>query len=230
MFKLVKYELRGNLFTIAGICITIIIANLLLLTRKASWGTNSVTGLSIFLAIGAIITIFIYSLTIMSKYLYEDYGYLLFTLPQSGISIILSRLITSLIQITMVVLVSFSCVYLIIGEKISPDFFKILNLNGLMLAQCIWGLISFLTYIYFCMIISKVAFRSKKIGKLGSFVAFILLSVLLGWISVKITELFPQTVELAGSPLNIAATLWDICTFTIFFISSSYLLDKKVDL
>ena len=107
MFKLIKYELRSTFLTILGICISVIIANLFLMTKKDSWDMNAVTGLSVCLIIGAIIVIFISSLKIMSKYLHEDSGYLLFTLPQSGTSIITSRLITALIQISIVAFVSF---------------------------------------------------------------------------------------------------------------------------
>ena len=57
-------------------------------------------------------------------------GYLLFTLPQSGVSIIASRLITALIQITIVVLVSFLMFYFNIPDEISLEFFfKDLKLN-----------------------------------------------------------------------------------------------------
>ncbi|MBK5240972.1 hypothetical protein [Clostridium sp.] len=247
MFKLVKYELRGNLFTILGICITLIIANLLLLTRIDSWGIDVVGGFSILLGIGAIIVIFIFSLNIMSKYLHQDSGYLLFTLPRSGTSIIMSRLITSLIQITLVILVSFLCAYLLIGEDIPLEFSKYFKIYGMVLIEYIYRVISFLTFIYFCMIIGKVAFRNKKIGKIGSFVVFILLILFIGWIQTKILILFPQTInitKLIGSTtiganqtdilsyveINIAMKISSISTTIILFMSGSYLLDKKVDL
>jgi hypothetical protein len=247
MLKLVKYELRENLFNIIGICIIMIVSNLLLLTNKASLGSDVVVGFSLILAIAAIITIFTLSLNIMSKYLHNDSGYLLFTLPQSGISIIMSRLITSLIQITLVISVSFLCVYLTIGEDIPVEFTKYFKIYGMVLIEFIWMIISFLTFVYFCMILGKVAFKNKKIGKIGSFVVFILFALLLGWISTKITTLFPQTIKLTnliGSidmaankedilslvEINIAGRILAACTFAFFFISGSYLLDKKVDL
>jgi len=97
------------------------------------------------------------------------------------------------------------------------------------------------------MIIGKVAFRNKKIGKIGSFVAFILLILFLGWIQTRIKILFPQTINLTKLigyatmdvnqtdilslvEINIASLILEICIFAIFFISSSYLLDEKVDL
>ncbi|MGK0467343.1 hypothetical protein [Clostridium sp.] len=247
MLKLVKYELRANLFNIIGICITIIVANLLLLTRKNAWGADVIGGLSLILAFIAIIVIFIFSLNIMSKYLHNDSGYLLFTLPQSGAFIILSRLITSLIQITIVILLSLLCNYLLIGEGVSLEFSKYFKIYGMIIIEYIWILVSFLTFIYFCMITGKVAFRNKKIGKIGSFAAFILLLFLLGWIQTKIKILFPQTINLTnliGSTtmgvnqkdilslveINIANRILGVCTFALFFISGAYLLDKKVDL
>ena len=45
MFKLIKYELRSTFLTILGICITVIIANLLLMTKKGSWDVAVVTGI-----------------------------------------------------------------------------------------------------------------------------------------------------------------------------------------
>jgi hypothetical protein len=247
MLKLVKYELRANLFNIIGICITMIVANLLLLTRRTTWGADVVGGLSLILAFIAIIVIFIFSLNIMSKYLYQDSGYLLFTLPQSGASIIMSRLITSLIQITLVISVSFLCAYILFGENISLEFTVYFKIYGMVLIEYIWMVISFLAFIYFCMITGKVAFRNKKIGKIGSFVAFILFTLMLGWISTKLTTVFPQTIKLTnliGSTtigvnevdllslveINIANRILGVCTFAFFFISGSYLLDKKVDL
>ena len=95
MFKLVKYELRANFLTIIGICITVIVANLLLMTKKDTWSV-AVPALSVCFTIGALIVIFIASLKIMSQYLHGDSGYLLFTLPQSGKSIMASRLIAEI--------------------------------------------------------------------------------------------------------------------------------------
>lgn len=238
MLKLVKYELRGNLFVILGICITVIIANLLLLTRIDSWGTELVLGASAFLFLVTLIVIFIVSLSIMSKYLHQDSGYLMFTLPQSGCSILMSRLLTALIQIAIVISISLFFFYLISSGNMSFELVKRLKFYGINLIIYTYGTIYLLTFIYFCMILGKVAFRNKKIGKVGSFVAFVLLILLLGWIRPKIETLFPQTMDfsnlLSSSTMelkfNIASSIFEICTLAIFFISGSYLLDKKIDL
>lgn len=252
MFKLIKYELRSTFFTILGICISVIIANLFLLTKKNSWGGNALVGLSLCLIIGSIIVIFISSLKIMSKYLHGDEGYLLFTLPQSGMSIITSRLITALIQITIVVFVSILMFNLIIPEEIDLSFLKDIKVREILFSifMYIWSVISSLTFIYFCMVIGKVALKGKKLGKIGSFIIFIVLTIAISWLSFKIAALFPQSLNLGGTSIannfktsnstaqifggefniNIASTIFDIITFVGFFLSTSYLIDKKLDL
>jgi len=252
MFKLIKYELRSTGLTILGICITVIVANLLLMTKKGSWNIAAVTGLSICLTIGAIIVIFISSLKIMSKYLHGDEGYLLFTLPQSGTSILASRLLTALIQTSIVVFVCILMFNLIVPEEIYYSFLKALTPSQIFafIFGYIWSIISSLTFIYFCMVIGKVALKGKKLGKIGSFIIFIILTVVISWITFKLEALFPQTLNLGGSSIannfktsnssfqifggefniNIASTIFDIISFAGFFITTSFLIDKKLDL
>ena len=188
----------------------------------------------------------------MSKYLYEDSGYLLFTLPQSGNSIMASRLLTALIQTSIVGFVCVLMFYLTIAPNVDLRFLNEVKLSVILstLIQYIWSIFSSLTLIYFSMIIGKVALKGKKLGKIGSFIIFILLSSIIGFLSFKINTIFPQTFNLvdfslignykvstldftassAAANVNIASTIFDIITFAIFFISSSYLIDKKLDL
>ncbi|MBZ9633844.1 hypothetical protein [Clostridium sp. FP1] len=249
MFKLIKYELRSNFLTILGSCISVIIANLFLMTKRDTWDV-AVPGFSACIIIGAIIVIFISSLKIMSKYLHGDEGYLFFTLPQSGVSIIASRLITALIQISIVLFVSILMFNFTVPDKTFFNLFKDFKLNQVFFSMIvyIWSVFSSLTFIYFCMVIGKVALKGKKLGKIGSFIIFIVLSIALSWLSTKITSIFPQTLNFGGSSiannfgasnsglsisggrLNIASTIFDIITFIGFFISTTYLIDKKLDL
>jgi len=250
MFKLVKYELRANFLTIIGICITVIVASLLLMTKKGTW-TMAVPALSACFTIGSMIVIFIASLKIMSQYLYGDSGYLLFTLPQSGKSIMASRLLAALIQISIVGIVTILMFYLTVTEKIDFSFFKTIKASEIIeyIISYIWMIISSLTIIYFCMIIGKVALKGKKIGKVGSFIIFIIISLLISWLSFKLMAVLPQTLNLSnftisnGSVLNlnpttsstaftvnIAQTIFDIIIFIGLFMTSSYLIDKKLDL
>ena len=252
MFKLIKYELRATFLTIIGICAIVTIANLFLMTRKNSWDSVTIIGLSATLVIGAVIVIFLASLKIMSKYLYDDTGYLLFTLPQSGVSIIGSRLITALIEISIVVCVSFFMFYLNAPHDISTAIFKELK-PGMILfnvVNYICVICYLLTLIYFCMVIGKVALKGKKLGKIGTFIIFVLLTIGLGWVSTKITTILPQNLNLSDFSINktgvilnsdfsvssgqyninIAQTILDLIIFAGLFMSTSLLIDKKLDL
>jgi len=252
MLKLVKYELRSTFFTILGICISVIAANLFLMTKKNSWDNDAIIGLSVTLIIGALIVIFISSLKIMSKYLHGHEGYLLFTLPKSGTSIMTSRLITALIQTSIVAFVSFLMLYFAIPVEIDLSIFKDVKFSAILysIILYIWGIVSLLTFIYFCMVIGKVALKGKKLGKIGSFIIFIILSGAISWLSYKLGTIFPQTLNLSGSSIvnsfqssapglsisneflnvNIAQNIFEIVYFIGFFISSSYLIDNKLDL
>jgi ABC-2 type transport system permease protein len=251
MFKLIKYELRSTFFTILGICISVIVASILLMTRKNSWDRQLIIGLAACLVIGAMIVIFISSLKIMSRYLHGDEGYLLFTLPQSGTAIITSRLITALIQISIVLFLSLLMFYLIIPEEIDLSLFKQIEFSVILysIIEYVWGIFYSLTFIYFCMVIGKVALKGKKLGKIGSFIIFIVLSILMSWLSSKISSIFPQTLSLGSSiadnlksttsnfsisggvlKINIANAIFEIITFVGFFISATHLIDKKLDL
>ena len=252
MFKLIKYELRSTFFTILGICISVIAANLFLMTKKNSWDNDAIIGLSVTLVIGALIVIFISSLKIMSKYLHGHEGYLLFTLPKSGTSIIISRIITAIIQTSIVIFVSLLMLYLTIPVEIDLSFLRDIKLSVILFAIVlpIWGIVSSLTFIYLCMVIGKVALKGKKLGKIGSFIIFIIISGLTSWLSYKIGSIFPQSINLSGFSLgngfrvsapglalfgevlnvNIAQIIFEIVTFIGFFTSASYLIDNKLDL
>ena len=249
MFKLIKYELRGNALTILGICITVLVGDLLLLTRRATWGTNPVSGLSTFLSIAAVTIIIISSFNLMNKYLHNDTGYLLFTLPQSGTNIILSRLLTALIQITLVIVVAILGICLTSMTHLDFSFLNYIKISGITFAIAIyiWTIITLLTFIYFCMVIGKVALRNKRLGKIGSFIIFILLTIALTWISIKLKDIFPQTITFNGSSLfknidiynnninlishiNISKLIFDALTFVAFFKGTTYMIDNKLDL
>lgn len=234
MFNLIKYELRGRRLTIVGICLMVILGNIFLMTKVGSWQIG-VPLLSTILGIGALILMFISSLSLLSDYLYDEQGYLLFTLPQSGISIIASRLIVAGIQMSIVTIVAVGMFCLIDQQKILNAFLGHTEVEEILYSAVVylWSLISLLTFIYFCMVVGKIALHGKKMGKIGSFIIFIILG--LGWngLTVIVSNLFPQTVELGDFTtlgINIGTGIVDVIIFGILFMTTSYLLENKVDL
>ena len=234
MLNLIKYELRGKILTIIGLCLTVIMGNIFLMTKIGSWQIGAPL-LSTILGIGSLVVIFISSLTLMSDYLYDDQGYLLFTLPQSGVAITTSRLIAAIIQISIVTSVSLLMFCLLDQGRLLNSILQGSEVQELLysILMYIWTIVSVLTFIYFCMVVGKIALKGKKLGKIGSFIIFILLSIGKTGLTAIISSLFPQIVELNAITLitiNIGSMIVDIITFVILFMATSYLLENKVDL
>lgn len=234
MFNLIKYELRGKSLTILGICLTVIMGNLLLMTKVGSWQIGAPV-LSGFLGIGALIVMFFSSFTLMSDYLYDEQGYLLFTLPQSGLSIMASRLIAAVMQIGLVTIVSLVMFSFIDQGRILSVILRDIEASELLysILMYLWSIVSTLTFIYFCMVVGKIALKGKKIGKIGSFIIFFLLSMVRNGLTFIISDFFPQMVQLHSVTtitINIGTTIFDMVTFAILLMATSYLLENKVDL
>ena len=234
MFNLIKYELRGKGLTILGICLTVIMANLLLMIQFGSGGMG-VAALSTFIGVFALGVICISSLTLMSDYLYDDQGYLLFTLPQSGVSITASRLVVAVIQISIVAIVSVLMFCFIDQGRMLNSMLQGIEVRELLFSilMYFWTIVSTLTFIYFCMVVGKIALKGKKVGKIGSFIIFFLLSGVRNGLAAINANYFPQIVQLDSFPsftINIGNTIFDIITFAILFMATSYLIENKVDL
>lgn len=234
MFNLIKYELRGKSLTILAICLTVIIGNIFLRLQFGSGGIG-VPILSTIIGIGGLVVIFISSLTLMSDYLYNDQGYLLFTLPQSGVSIMTSRLITAVIQISIVSIVSALMFCFIDQGRMFNAMLEGVEVREMLISilMYIWTIVSSLTFIYFCMVIGRIALKGKNIGKVGSFFIFFLFSGVRNGLSAISSNYFPQIVQLdsfTSFSINIGNTIFDVVTFAILFMSTSYLLEHKIDL
>lgn len=234
MFNLIKYEVRGKFLTILGICLIVIMGNLFLMTKVGSWQIG-VPILSGILGIGAIIVIFLSSLTLMSDYLYDEQGYLLFTLPQSGLSIMASRLIAAVIQMSIVTIVSLLMFSLIDQERILNAILRHVEVSDLLysILMYLWTIVSSLTFIYFCMVVGKIALKGKKVGKIGSFIIFVVVSIVKNGLAFIISNFFPQIVQLNSVTtitINIGNTIFDMISFAVLLMATSYLLEHKVDL
>jgi ABC-2 type transport system permease protein len=234
MLNLIKYELRGKMLTIVGICGTLIMGNLLLLTKMDSGGV-AVPGLSTVLGIGALVIVFLSSLSMMSDYLYNEQGYLLFTLPQSGVSILASRLFSAVSQISLVTLVYLVMFWVIDQDGMLQAFLRQVPVQEIVysILLYLWTIVSVLTLIYFCMVVGKIALKGKKVGKIGSFILFFALTIGINGVTGIIENFFPQVIQINSIItlyLNIGSLLFDMVVFGILFMVTSYLLEHKVDL
>lgn len=250
MFNLVKYELRGYYkdFIIAISVIALI--NLLLFTRINVWQGGAIVAVSSMVSFAAMVVVFIWNIKVFSRDLYADSGYLLFTLPQSGYSILGSKLIAAILQSAIVGIVAMIFNYISIQNlgdlKLGFDYiFKNVNLGSVVFI-IIAGIIEyiyFLITIYFSISLSKIAIKKKKVGKLGGFVIFVILSIVVGKITQLLTNIFTQSVninmfttqsQLSGYgqnviPVNIAAAVFNAIVFILMFLATAYIIENKLD-
>ncbi|MDW8801698.1 hypothetical protein P8V03_11130 [Clostridium sp. A1-XYC3] len=255
MFNLVKYELKGYYKDFIIILSAITLANLFLFT-VAQWPPQGKFFFSTLITFAAMIVVFVWNIKLFSRDMYEDSGYLLFTLPQSGYSILGAKLVTTIIQVAIVGLVAgvFNLIHLrnIVNFKelfsSLPNLMNNVNIGFLIFLAIISILeyVYFLLSIYFSISLSKVAIKNKKMGKLGGFVIFIVLSLVVGKITQLLTVTFPEVFNIniltaQGElnlgvglgimvvPVNIAAAAFNILFFMVMYIATAFILEKKVD-
>lgn len=254
MLNLIKYELKGNIkdFIIAfGI---ILLLNLLLLTRVNTWESGAIFASSYMITFGAMIVVFIWNIKLFSKDMYSDSGYLLFTLPQRGYSILGSKVLTALIQtiLTSIFALAFN---FIVFTQVTKEWKEILskvkdfiNANFIVfgIGSGILQIAYLLLIIYFSISLSKVAIKNKKFGKLSAFIIFIVFSLIAGKISSLLVKAFPQSFKIdmlslkmqsiAISPyqhqlsINVSYVIFNAIIFIGLFLITSYILENKVDL
>lgn len=245
MLKLIKYELKGLYKDIIIMTVSIIIINLLMYTRFNSWGGGPIIACSSLVSFAAMIVVFIWNIKLFSKDIYQDSSYLLFSIPQKGYTILTSKLLTALLQSIFIGLLSLVFNYLTfyLASKTEAtqllEMIHLININGSLFTifAAAFQYIYLFTLIYFCISFSKMAVRNKKLGKLGSFILFIIISVILAKCLEIIMFIFPQnfSIPLMASaginvPVNISSIVFNIITFILFFITTSYILENKIDL
>lgn len=217
MKKFMKYEIKGTYKFILGILLVILLASSVIqyniFTEIRNFEYNQINEsmnflrfmfvLSIFIIFGAFITAFFYIVGSFKKELYEDRGYLTFTLPLSGNQILGSKLLVALmwnifLGISTALYNIVLSLILFKGEVkiIFEEFIKIVNIG--FVTTGITGIVSALLtliLIYFSISLSKVSIRNKKIGGMW-FIIFLIISGITSYISSKIGLALPYYLDL----------------------------------
>lgn len=193
--------------------------------NSSSLSENLFMAVSVLILFGSALTVFLYILNSFRKELYEDSGYLTFTLPLTGNQLVGSKLIVALLW--FFILVMFIILYNILvvaifspfgwhlsklfsvftqGASFNETIFNILN--------TIFSGVSLLILIYFSIALSKVTIRNRKIGGLW-FVIFLLLIGILGFGKIEISNWFPYYFDFNTFHVKTLATLneqWHVAT------------------
>ena len=258
MLKFMKYEIKGTYRFIMMLLLFVIGAStgLQLSALNAMNGNISfpvflpfVLGLVIF---GTFITFFFYIVNSFRKELYEDRGYLTFSLPLSGKQIVGTKLIVTLMWSTLIglLMIVYNLILgsILFGTNWIEGFRQMMRTipAGIEFRIGFTGLISSITsllLIYFSITISKVSIKNKKIGGLW-FILFLVLSSIVQYLTLKVGELFPYNLGLESfeiikgvtfsAPLsvgyNISTMIFSILIALATFFATSYLMDKKVEI
>lgn len=186
-------------------------------------------------------------------------GYMLFMTPNSGYEIIVSKLITAVIEGLAILLLYFIYIlingaYIIYVSGADINFNEIINaVNSLVsgslgfnlghvfmfLLTALLFLISFITTVYTAMTIRKSIFSEIKFGGALSFLIFILLNWAISYVSSEVFNLltpyyntFTMSRPTATELVYIMMpiNIWSIAQSIILTLCSGYLLENKINL
>ena len=209
MLKFLKYELKANMKVMIAICIILFfgIFSYVFLINQMETSSIYLTGTLItgFLVImgGSFIAYFVNIINNFKKELYDDRGYLTFSLPISGKVIIGAKVLHAAIFSTLVlisvILSGFLSVAIIFDEKVVELLFDFLR--GFKICSVLFHLFMlyisgslFILCMYFSIYASKFYIFNKKIGSFW-FLLFLGLTIAIDLIAKFISSVSPLFIN-----------------------------------
>lgn len=229
MLKFIKYEIKGNYRFILGILALVLIASSIIqavIFRDVRSGDITFSGglfegmislVSILVLFGAALVAFINIVGSFKKELYEDRGYLTFTLPLSGHQILGAKLIVAFLWYTILNVVTGLYNLILATTIFKIEWSTLIDLLGryggegivtilyrVFILSMISGIIMILytlIFIYFSMTIGKISFRNVKIGGLW-FIIFLVTFSLSNVVIGKLGNAFPIYLNMESLRLS----------------------------
>lgn len=229
MLKFIKYEIKGNYRFILGILALVLIASSIIqavIFRDVRSGDITFSGglfegmislVSILVLFGAALVAFINIVGSFKKELYEDRGYLTFTLPLSGHQILGAKLIMAFLWYTILNVVTGLYNLILATTIFKIEWSTLIDLLGryggegivtilyrVFILSMISGIIMILytlIFIYFSMTIGKISFRNVKIGGLW-FIIFLVTFSLSNVVIGKLGNAFPIYLNMESLRLS----------------------------
>ncbi|WP_404660868.1 hypothetical protein [Haloimpatiens myeolchijeotgali] len=250
MGKLIKHEFKGNFKKYSIVFITMSLLNILILSLYKPQKTALSVILMLLVDFAALLTVLIFTSNAFDKDLYEEKAYLIFTLPVKGWQMLGSKIITSIVYLAIVAMITGIFSYITINifqVKIEPpvSFFIIAAIKYMYIVMLL------ILIGYFCTTLSRTTNLKIKIEKFMCFIIGVIVIALVLFINSKLQQWFPKEI-IIGYPkfaicpnlyistkvtsvcqtsvnFNIASSIYSIVLFVIFFISTSWMLDNKLD-
>jgi len=257
MFKIIKYDFIRKYKLILIILIAAVFLNLLAIVKF------SVQGGVMFLGLFPIAMILLYIVDIIKMYsddLNKKSGYMLFMTSYSGYKIIVSKLITAILEAIAILLlylifILINSIYfsttqgfdLNVNEIISAVNTILSGRLGFNLGHVFVFLLTVLVFAtgfiltaYTSITIRKSIFSETKFGGVLSFIIFIALNWASSFSSSKLMSILPPYYDISGDLGQISATQLIIALLPIIILSvvesilmtlgSGYLLEKRINL
>lgn len=284
-----KYEIKGNYRFILGILAIIIIAstiiqaNILKESKRVYVTTsgdsfslmNFLLIIAIFVMFAAFLVAFFRIIGSFKNELYEDRGYLTFSLPLTGNQILGAKLVVAVLWIVILALVMGLYNLILSTLLFDLDWFMLKeviantigfdNMGIIMRAMPVHLIFSgaiplfgTLIFIFLSMALGRVSIRNRKIGGLW-FIIFIIISVTANYFIIRVANASPLWFDLENfrftsmaahwmnpsislshnvmmevtsvfTHISLSRVLMEILIYTAAFISTGYLIEKKIDL
>ncbi len=222
MIKLLKHELRNSRTYIGGLLLAALLVSFGLqlpiseMIKAELGGLNTMTTswkivvmiTSAVVLVGIGIAFLIYIVNSFRKELYEDRGYLTFTLPLSGKQVVGAKLFNALIwSILLSVVLFVANIGLFFGLNAYEEIRGVLSLitvyDGInLIPSLVIGLISqaqMLLLLFFSIALSRVSFGNRKMGGMW-FIFYLIAGSVLANLSSNLNDLFP--LVLSFSPIG----------------------------
>ncbi|MDO5725125.1 MAG: hypothetical protein Q4P29_02360 [Tissierellia bacterium] len=266
MFKLLKYEHKGSrkfmtiliaVFAIALFFTMLMARNMLNnVEYKATNFNATITLLGAVIITGTLVTFLFYMLSILRRDLYQDTGYLTFSLPLNGFQIIGAKLLNIVIWAILFAVFGI-CIFILFGTFMYDGFWQTFvdGLNHIISQVHIKNIILyailstsnlFNLYLSFAlaMILGKALFKNGKMSWLWILIFFLIqylfarLSAILVYPSGSLSQVIfggPQTFYYPNTPdeayiIMLKSLTFNIALGTIMFLISSVLWEKKVEI
>lgn len=257
--KLLKYELKATSRVFVPLYIAILVVSIVN-GLSLNLEIFNIQGLATIILMCLFISLFVITIVVtiqrFNKNLLKDEGYLMFTLPVSSKSLVLSKYLTSLIWTFLsfvVAFLSFNIIFIIPTYKYFDYSYFINEFNLLFSNMLNLNILGQFFKITLLMVISYTIFifnvyLSLSVGQLpifnrfrniSSFIGFLVINLLISY-AQNIVSLFVnnasiniETIDyvtsIVSKGLNVAIVV-NIIIILVLFFATTYILDKKLNL
>ena len=246
MLNLIKYEFSKKYKMFTVFLIATVLANIYFTVKL---GQAGFAPLAVFLALGLLVLYVIDVVQMYSKDINKKTGYMVFMTPNSGYKIIISKILTALIEgfvmLTFYIVVLLLNTLLIYGEANnivilnttfnSAEFIQHLFI---VLFAAILYLVQFIMVVYTALTLSKSIFANSKYKGIISFGFFLVINYITTsayWTLYRVIGFNMHSFSGNISPAMLLklfspAMLLAVVLSSVLIAGSGYLLEKKINL